>query len=278
MGGSGVQQPVGAGGAVATTTTGGGGLNCPAPVELESIEPVLAAGDSETGANRYRGSCGGDGPEQVFEWVPPADGRYQIDTLGSRVDTVLYLSDTFRCDRVDEIACNDDSFAGLSSWLVVDLLAGVPVVIFVDTFVTGGPFELNVRAVEETTCPHGDLGHELGSPVAQGDVPEDGQVADGDNASHGGPPRVTYQWQAPSDGTFVFDSRGSDYDTVLAVRRECFGEVLDCNDDTVGVQSQVVLEMYEGQEVIVEIAMFGGVSCTSCPVPHYQLNIEQVTF
>jgi hypothetical protein len=169
-------------------------------------------------------------------------------------------------------------YSARESWGSTWWQAGLTGVIFVGTFVTGGPVELNVRAVEETTCPHGDLGHELGSPVAQGDVPEDGQVADGDNACHGGPPRVTYQWQAPSDGTFVFDSRGSDYDTVLAVRRECFGEVLDCNDDTVGVQSQVVLEMYEGQEVIVEIAMFGGVSCTSCPVPHYQLNIEQVTF
>src|SRR5262249_14994776 len=45
---------------------------------------------------------------------------------------------------------------------------------------------------------------------------------------------VEYRWIAPSDGTYTFDTDGSNYDTVLELIDECTGRVLLCNDDEGG--------------------------------------------
>jgi hypothetical protein len=64
---------------------------------------------------------------------------------------------------------------------------------------------------------------------------------------------------APYAGTFSFDTFGSSLDTVLAVRdNDCAGEELDCNDDAIGLQSQVILHLSEGQTVAVIVDGYYG--------------------
>ena len=69
---------------------------------------------------------------------------------------------------------------------------------------------------------------------------------------------ATYQFTAPFAGTFVFDTFGTGYDTILAVLDSCGGAELACNDDTMTLQSQVMVPLAAGQSVIIVMDGYGG--------------------
>ncbi len=87
-------------------------------------------------------SCAGAGPDVVYTWTPPFSGRWRISTAGSSFDTVLAV---FSDDCVTELACNDDGPNDVSSMLDLELDAGVPVAIAVDSFGDeSGSFQLSI--------------------------------------------------------------------------------------------------------------------------------------
>ncbi|AUX39970.1 uncharacterized protein SOCE26_013650 [Sorangium cellulosum] len=64
----------------------------------------------------------------------------------------------------------------------------------------------------------------------------------------------SYTWTAPSSGTFTFTTAGSSYDTVLLLRNNADGAVLDCSDDTNGtLQSSVTVPLAAGQQVTIAV-------------------------
>jgi hypothetical protein len=67
---------------------------------------------------------------------------FTFDTNGSPTDTVLHVRNS-SCGGA-ELACDDDGGSGLASLLSVNLTAGQTVVVFVDSFSTGGEYTLNV--------------------------------------------------------------------------------------------------------------------------------------
>jgi hypothetical protein len=162
-----------------------------------------------------------------------------------------------------ERGCNDDSF-DLESAVRLELEAGEFISILVDTFAegTGGNYRLAIEAEQESLdCPYAELGSALGSPVDSGPVPF--RLASGgggdEDACYGGEPRIGFSWTAPHSGVFLFDTFGSSYDTVLSLRLECEGRLYNCNDDAGdGVQSSLSAELSEGQQLLVEVAAFGG--------------------
>jgi hypothetical protein len=86
-----------------------------------------------------------------------------------------------------------------------------------------------------------------------------------------GAPEVTFGWTAPASGNYVFDTFGSDYDTVLALLDgSCTGDVLACNDDVFAghFSSQVIVSLTGGQSIVavVEAAAASG--------SEYVLNIR----
>ena len=87
----------------------------------------------------------------------------------------------------------------------------------------------------------------------------------------GGGEDATVQFTAPADGTFVFDTVGTAFDTTIALLDACGGNELDCNDDVaMGVlTSEVSLAMTMGQTVIVVVDSFDG------QVGPFTLNITQ---
>jgi hypothetical protein len=107
-------------------------------------EPV-AAGTTEGAPDRLTGACGSnDGPERTFRWTAPRAGRWLWDTAGSGYDTLLFIRDA-SCDG-EEIACNDDGAADLSSQVSVELDAGQTIVVVVTGWANErGEFLLNVR-------------------------------------------------------------------------------------------------------------------------------------
>lgn len=86
-----------------------------------------------------------------------------------------------------------------------------------------------------------------------------GGVGDGFTSScagGSGAPEVGHRFVAPFSGTYVVDTFGSSFDTVLSVLSGC-GEVT-CSDDEQGTaQSQVIIDLFAGQEVFFVVDGYG---------------------
>ena len=106
-----------------------------------------------------------------------------------------------------------------------------------------------------TFCPVEDLGNQTGDAVGSGST----QGRDDDfspsclNSSDAGD--MTYLWQAPETGTFVFDTDGSSFDTALTLLSGgCLGDELACDDDGgESTRSRIEVELNEGDALVIVI-------------------------
>lgn len=74
------------------------------------------------------------------------------------------------------------------------------------------------------------------------------------SCGEGAAPDYQLDFRAPWTGTFVFDTAGSSFDSVLAVQAgACEGPELACNDDFLDLDARVIVELEQGQEVIVHV-------------------------
>jgi len=72
----------------------------------------------------------------------------------------------------------------------------------------------------------------------------------------GGGEDVLYEWTAPAAGIFVFDTRRTPFDSVVAVLDGCGGTVVACNDDPEGfgvLGSRAEASLGAGQTVLVVV-------------------------
>jgi hypothetical protein len=67
-----------------------------------------------------------------------------------------------------------------------------------------------------------------------------------------------YSYTAPADGTYIFDTAGSGYDTVLALLGGASCGEVACNDDSMGPQSKIQTTLTAGQTVIVVVDGWNG--------------------
>ncbi|MCA9609907.1 MAG: hypothetical protein KC619_30130 [Myxococcales bacterium] len=76
----------------------------------------------------------------------------------------------------------------------------------------------------------------------------------------GGSPEMAFRWTAPADGTYVFDTAGTPFDTVLFLQASCDAAAmsLGCNDDRsdTDLRSAVMATLTSGQEVLVVVEGF----------------------
>lgn len=105
-----------------------------------------------------------------------------------------------------------------------------------------------------TPCADGDLGSAGGPAVATGSTwgaGDDYTSTCADYATED----IAWRWTAPADGEYVFDTRGSSYDTMLSVEYgDCSGTEIDCNDDAkLTTSSEVELTLAGGDEVVIHI-------------------------
>ena len=105
-------------------------------------------------------------------------------------------------------------------------------------------------------CVDVDLGSAV--PLAIGDSTEG--LLNEMTGSCGGDsaPELTFLWTAPADGIYVFDTLGSDYDTLIyATVGSCSGNELDCNDDAPGsVSSVMTVQAERGAQIVLTIDGF----------------------
>jgi hypothetical protein len=232
-------------------------FTCPT-LDLEDALGEVAIGVYESGAPGFiTGSCasGGEGEETTFAWSAPRTGSYVIDTIGSEIDTLLYVLDD--CEGA-ELACNDDA-DGLQSVLTIVAVEGEAFVIVVDPYrlTSLGPWVLNI-ALELAVCAETDLGSAVGE-IATGSNEGATTDYDIDCGRLDGGSDVSFLWTAPGAGDWTFDTIGSDFDTMLAVfDGECSSpsERLACNDDSEGLLSSVTVTLDEGQVITVVVAGF----------------------
>ncbi len=128
------------------TTTGGSDFWC-ADEDLGVADVPVTYSGSNLGATDFNlGSCteGVNGDEVMITWTAPEANTYYIDTIGSDIDTVLYVLDA--CYG-EELACNDDiSVDIVQSSVAIDLAAFQQILIIVDGYNSSasGSFELYI--------------------------------------------------------------------------------------------------------------------------------------
>jgi hypothetical protein len=105
-----------------------------------------------------------------------------------------------------------------------------------------------------STCPEASSSA-LGAAVFAGTTVGAGNDLSPSCGGSAAPDRA-FSWTAPSTGTFVFDTIGSDYDTLLALSSTCGSGEHACNDDELALYSQVVRAMSSGETVIVVVDGF----------------------
>jgi hypothetical protein len=81
-------------------------------------------------------------------------------------------------------------------------------------------------------------------------------------------------WTAPLAGTYVIDTIGSAFDTVLYVTEgaACGGDELVCNDDIIldeEIQSSVTVILAAGESIVIHVDGYGGAA-----VGNYTVNIN----
>ncbi len=120
-------------------------------------------------------------------------------------------------------------------------------------------------------CAPVDLMTMMGESIRMGDLGATSEV-DTTCAGFTDGPDKTFTWTAPRDGTFVFDTNGSDssFDTGIELREMGCGELIDCDDDGgEGTRSLIRHTMSMGD--VVTIVVFGYNGGTG----NYVLNVTE---
>ena len=178
----------------------------------------------------------GEGLASVWwRWTADVDGTMAFDTFQSDFDTVLAVYTGELGDLV-EIAANDDADSLLVSQVTFEAVAGTTYHIAVAGH-GGETGFVNLNWMAHFSAPNDDFadaqwiagesgtatGNNLGASMEDGEPEHDGA----------GRASVWWRWTAPADRTAVFDTFGSDFDTVLAVYTGELGDLttIASNDD-----------------------------------------------
>lgn len=208
--------------------------------------PISTSGTTVGAENASAGACGGALNGDVsYEFTPTIAGFYLFDTEGSAFDAILYVRDG-ACDG-PELKCTHSMTPG-GSRVGATLDVGQTVIVTVDG-TSEGAFDLTVTA---PTCPEGDLGNEF--PVSyEGTTAISFDKLDFDASCaifDEGSAEYTTRWTAPADGTYVFDTVGSEVSSAVTILdAACEGDTLGCASSF----TNAVVELEAGQEVVIAV-------------------------
>jgi hypothetical protein len=107
---------------------------------------------------------------------------------------------------------------------------------------------------DDPPCDEEDLGSAVGQHVASGSTVGEDNDLDQMCANGGGADHII-RWVAPSDGSYRFDTVGSNYDTSLAIYTNCMSWEIACNDDAADgvLDSRVVLDVAAGDLLLLAV-------------------------
>ncbi|MBI4816238.1 MAG: hypothetical protein HY791_08270 [Deltaproteobacteria bacterium] len=209
---------------VATVSTVGGG---------SAVEPSCRAVDFTSDA--------------TLTWTAPATGKFRFTVSRSELGVGAIVA-------VLDASCGGSELACRFGRAEFDAVEGQVYTIVVEGLYGEDTFTLDAVQMPELVCPASDLGSALGQNVATGSTAGLGSGFEPSCASPEAQADASFSWTAPSDGTFVFDTFGSEFDTTLTLLRGgCEGEVIACNNDFQSWNSRVAARLAAGDVVILVV-------------------------
>jgi hypothetical protein len=160
----------------------------------------------------------GGGHSIWYRWTAPTSGTVIISTDGSGLDTLLAVYTGTTLNNLSVVASDDDAGEGVNSLVTFSATAGTTYWIAVDGFSGAiGNVALNINPSANDTLANcltvaGASGSISGRNVFA--TRETGEPA---HAGEAGGHSLWYCWTAPSTGPFTFDTRGTRFDTLLAI-------------------------------------------------------------
>ncbi|MDQ3031669.1 MAG: hypothetical protein M3Y87_04570 [Myxococcota bacterium] len=155
--------------------------------------------------------------------------------------------DTAAIDACEGVECDDPPMAAAEAYVAAR-----------------GPCVAEMITGPAGTCPEGALVMTTGMAVFAGTTIGAGNDSSGGTTECGGEdaPDRAFRWAAPSAGTYVFDTVGSTFDTILYLRGACTETTtLACSDDIEvaanNLRSRTMLTMTAGQEIVVIVDGYG---------------------
>ncbi|HWB79323.1 MAG TPA: hypothetical protein VG755_30385 [Nannocystaceae bacterium] len=237
--------------------------------DLGSTVPQSIDGDLSDADNTTAGSCGGALLlDDTYSFTAAMDGIYRFDTIGSAIDTVMHVH-ADSCDG-EELRCNDNiDFEEIDSAVSIPIVGGNEVLVAIEGM-TNGAYQL---AVDQLPCPDGPLdatvpNTELVTSLGNADRLR-GSCVDGfsqDSADY------VFTFVAPHDGTFVFDTEGTGFTTVIyaLAGTTCVGEELGCGYNNEGFLTALALTLDAGEEINLVVDATQGVGGA------IQLNVNEL--
>ncbi len=222
-----------------------------------------ASDSSESGSSEGTGVCGND----VIEPGETCDGSelggndcasqgYVTGTLGCAADCTAFDFDgCSNCGDGNQggtEVCDGEDFDGetcLSQGFQGGPLACSADCTTIDT----------TMCSDDPSCDEEDLGSAVGQHVATGSTVDEDEDLE-QMCANGGAVDHVLRWVAPADGTYRFDTVGSNYDTALAIYQNCVSWEIACNDDVGNgvLDSRIVLDVTAGQVLVISVNGYQG--------------------
>jgi hypothetical protein len=182
----------------------------------------------------------GAGPDVAFKVSVIEGTNLVLDTLGSDFDTILYVR-SGSCAGA-QVGFNDDFLGGKTSRIALESLAAGDYFVFVDgkSVTDRGDFVLNLA--EGAPPPNDDCAGALPIDIPSTQVGSTQFATNGTSGSCGGDDaEVAFRFTLAEPTRVIFDTVGSDFDTVLYLRTGACGAETDltCDDDSVGTLSRI---------------------------------------
>ncbi|MEL0098502.1 MAG: hypothetical protein VW907_02995, partial [Opitutae bacterium] len=223
---------------------------------------VRANGSNKNASNEpeepLHGEHSSPGNSVWWKWTSERYGKVEVSTAGSSFDTVLAVYQGTSLTNLTLVAANDDDAESRTSRLSFEAYPQQTYYIAVDgyEFQTGSvSLNLNQEAKARPAPDNDDISNAE-------EIPAIGQSAYGSNRSATGKSdesinplsayplaSVWWKWTAQNNEMVAFDTRGSDFDTTLAVYQSVGEEALSligANDDFFGSSSMVAFLAQSG--------------------------------
>jgi hypothetical protein len=203
--------------------------SCSSPNTIAAYGGVLSG--TTSGTNTYTSTCGGDGPNQYYTWIPDVSGPATVSTCGSSFATVLdVLSGS--CPSGSLVGCNENTTVWCyndttDSLVAFNAVAGTPYYFVIGGQGTAaGAFTLKV-APPDGTCASPYQINAAGGAVSTA-FNGNNQGSTG-SCGGAGADRV-HLWVPTTSGTAMISLQGDFWPAALYVDSgSCTGTEMACN-------------------------------------------------
>ena len=212
--------------------------------EVSSYEPYYYGYYGYYGSSSYEMVDAPDEDDLVFAFEAPNDGCFAFNTTGTDFTHGIQLQDS--CDS-EVLNCS------MTGRIEHGMEAGEQVLVVIDGE-EGNDQLFNLSINEIPFNP--SINDVLPADTSAMDTSEWTETVDTSCARIGS--AKTFSWTATATGTATFDLLASSFDTVIQVEENSCGRVDACNDQYLGNQSLLEMEVEEGSEYTISIGGYYG--------------------